>query len=259
MEDDMLFCPEMAPTENGMQNGIELFEINESIVMVSGDPGSKPVFPKVAAQPLRAQSAHQDVSPLGLSCRGAALHMAQYLIKTPMYTSALTGAGEVLWIQGFKVFGHEEQLAMFLYMCRQVRYTEKCKGHDFAIPPGKYYLGDAGFLHVMHCCPHDYKELFNLHHAQAQNVVECIFGIVKWQFQLINTAPEYSLKKQAKMDLDGATLEDLNNYCQQSHTLTTDDYSTHISHEEHDQANDFQDRIAKEMWEQYQQYLQQNM
>ncbi|KAF9487157.1 hypothetical protein BDN71DRAFT_1351245, partial [Pleurotus eryngii] len=66
------------------------------------------------------------------------------------------------------------------------------------------------------------------------------FGVVKWQFRLINTAPEYLLKKQAKMvlalcvlhnfihvhdpqDLDGATLEDLNNYCQQSHTPTTDD------------------------------------
>ena len=60
-------------------------------------------------------------------------------------------------------------------------------------------------------------------------------------------------------DLDGATLEDLNNYRQQSHTPTTDDYSTHISHEERDRANDFRDRIAKQMWEQYQQYLQQNM
>lgn len=124
--------------------------------------------------------------------------------------------------------------------------------------------------------PHDYKELFNLRHAQARNVVERIFGVVKRRFRLINTAPEYLLKKQAKMvlalcvlhnficvhdpqDLDGATLEDLNNYRQQSHTPTTDDYSTHISHEERDRANDFRDRIAKQMWEQYQQYLQQNM
>ncbi|KAF9493224.1 hypothetical protein BDN71DRAFT_1376471, partial [Pleurotus eryngii] len=38
-------------------------------------------------------------------------------------------------------------------------------------------------------------------HAQARNVVECVFGVVKRRFQLINTAPEYSLKKQAKMVL----------------------------------------------------------
>ncbi|KAG9218342.1 hypothetical protein CCMSSC00406_0007287 [Pleurotus cornucopiae] len=175
------------------------------------------------------------------------------------------------------------------------RVFADARATDFAIPPGKYYLGDAGFpacdallvpyrgvrYHLKEWSrstntPRDYKELFNLRHAQARNVVERIFGVVKRRFRLINTAPEYSLKKQAKMvlalcvlhnfirvhdpqDLDGATLEDLNNYRQQSHTPTTDDYSTHISHEERDRANDFRDRIAKQMWEQYQQYLQQNM
>lgn len=81
---------------------------------------------------------------------GAALHMAQYLIKTPMYTSALTGeqwTKELLdghWerfhnmmgmnkrvfrklnqelekysgFKGSRYIGQEEQLAMFLYMCR---------------------------------------------------------------------------------------------------------------------------------------------
>ncbi|KAF9249183.1 hypothetical protein L218DRAFT_799376, partial [Marasmius fiardii PR-910] len=40
------------------------------------------------------------------------------------------------------------------------------------------------------------KELFNLCHAQACNVVEQIFGILKWQFPVFSRAPEYSIDYQ---------------------------------------------------------------
>jgi len=46
--------------------------------------------------------------------------------------------------------------------------------------------------------PKNYRELFNLQHAQARNVIEWIFGVVKRQFRLL-VAPEYNLKTQAKM------------------------------------------------------------
>jgi hypothetical protein len=49
------------------------------------------------------------------------------------------------------------------------------------------------------CRPKNYRELFNLRHTQAQNVVERIFGVVKRQFQLLVAAPEYDLATQAKM------------------------------------------------------------
>ena len=39
--------------------------------------------------------------------------------------------------------------------------------------------------------------LFNLHHTQAWNIVECIFGIYKHHFGVVEAAPEYSPKIQA--------------------------------------------------------------
>ena len=40
-------------------------------------------------------------------------------------------------------------------------------------------------------------ELFNLHHASACNVIEWIFGVLKWKFHILHLAPEYSLDLQA--------------------------------------------------------------
>jgi hypothetical protein len=49
------------------------------------------------------------------------------------------------------------------------------------------------------CRPKNYRELFNLRHAQARNVIERIFGVVKRRFRLLVVAPEYDLATQAKM------------------------------------------------------------
>ena len=47
--------------------------------------------------------------------------------------------------------------------------------------------------------PRNYKELYNLCHSQAQNVIECIFSVVKQQFCLMVAAPEYSFETQTKI------------------------------------------------------------
>ncbi|EGO05085.1 hypothetical protein SERLA73DRAFT_44852, partial [Serpula lacrymans var. lacrymans S7.3] len=47
--------------------------------------------------------------------------------------------------------------------------------------------------------PKDFKELFNLRHAQARNVIGHIFVVVKRHFQLMVAAPEYALEVQAKL------------------------------------------------------------
>ncbi|KZT18145.1 hypothetical protein NEOLEDRAFT_1080905, partial [Neolentinus lepideus HHB14362 ss-1] len=46
--------------------------------------------------------------------------------------------------------------------------------------------------------PQDREELFNLWHAQACNVIEHIFGVVKRHFDLMVASPEYSTIMQAK-------------------------------------------------------------
>jgi hypothetical protein len=87
------------------------------------------------------------------------------------------------------------------------------RAHDFRIPRGYYYLGDAGFalsenLHIPYCntryhlhewewgshCPQNKEELFNLRHSQARNVIERRFGIDKRRFGLMTACPEYFLE-----------------------------------------------------------------
>jgi len=47
--------------------------------------------------------------------------------------------------------------------------------------------------------PQNYKELFNLRHAQARNVIERIFGVLRKRFPIIVQAPEFSLAMQSKL------------------------------------------------------------
>ena len=42
--------------------------------------------------------------------------------------------------------------------------------------------------------PVNKEELFNLRHAQAQNVIEHIFGVLKRRFRILVIPPEYSVK-----------------------------------------------------------------
>jgi hypothetical protein len=51
----------------------------------------------------------------------------------------------------------------------------------------------------LHSRPTTLEELFNLHHSQARNCVERIFGIIKRQFGVFSHAPEYPIETQAKL------------------------------------------------------------
>ncbi|CAK5266818.1 unnamed protein product [Mycena citricolor] len=94
------------------------------------------------------------------------------------------------------------------------------RDHDFAVPAGMYFLADAGFpLCDVLMTPYHYhavryhlrewgtagqrpqnrEELFNLRHAQARNVVERIFGILKRRWMVFQRAPEYPIEMQAKL------------------------------------------------------------
>jgi hypothetical protein len=76
----------------------------------------------------------------------------------------------------------------------------------FITPPGKYWLGDAGYpnsdtiltpyrgtrYHLKEQRlagkkPENSKELFNLRHASLRNVIERIFGVVKRKYQILRT------------------------------------------------------------------------
>ncbi|KAI7769546.1 hypothetical protein LZL87_014369 [Fusarium oxysporum] len=90
---------------------------------------------------------------------------------------------------------------------------------SFKIPPGRFYLADAGFglrrgilipfsrvrYHLQDWGdadkrPEDEKELYNLRHAQLRTIVEQAFGRCKRKWKIIrNSAPEYSFSNQIKI------------------------------------------------------------
>ena len=47
--------------------------------------------------------------------------------------------------------------------------------------------------------PQSKEELFNLRHAQARNVIERIFGVIKKRWTVLVLAPQYDLKLQAQL------------------------------------------------------------
>jgi DDE superfamily endonuclease len=117
--------------------------------------------------------------------------------------------------------------------------------------------------------PQNAREIFNLRHAGARNVIEWIFGVVKQRFQLMVAAPEYSLAVQGKIiraicvlhnfirvhnpDEDlGVTDAELS---RRTPRRSAADFGGSVSAEERTIANVRRDEIAQRMWEQYQEYI----
>ena len=174
----------------------------------------------------------------------------------------------------------------------------------FSVPTGFYYLADAGFPHCKEllvpfrgvryhlqewgaaglryvlcviyllfthsCSPVNAKELFNLRHAQARNVIERIFGVLKQRFRILLLPPRYPLDFQPCIP---AALCALQNFIREMDhdegTLPTDPYQTTIEPfpsdvnsdhsgfitEDGDEANSEvklrRMNIANAMWESY--------
>ncbi|KIL55163.1 hypothetical protein M378DRAFT_18193 [Amanita muscaria Koide BX008] len=176
---------------------------------------------------------------------------------------------------------------------------EYAREHDLAIPAGRYLLADAGFpicdelitpyhgvrYHLKEWArgsqrPQTYQELFNLRHAQARNVIERVFGIIKKRFNLLRAAPEYSEVMQAKFvssigalhnfirihdPSDNAMTESVDGEITtasgthlveegpgQPREISQEELGFQITNEEKERAEARRDRIAKKMWDDYQ-------
>lgn len=81
-----------------------------------------------------------------------------------------------------------------------------------------------------HCLfrPQNKEEVFNLRHAQARNVVERIFGVVKKCCDILNRPPEYDLDIQAAIPAGLVAL----------HNFILDHDETDLSHYMDDDNND---------------------
>lgn len=88
------------------------------------------------------------------------------------------------------------------------------------IPPGKYYLADAGYYCTEYMMtpyrgvryhlreralaqqkPRNKEELFNNRHASLRNVIERILGVIKRKYKITRLAPEYPFATQVKIVL----------------------------------------------------------
>ena len=118
----------------------------------------------------------------------------------------------------------------------------------------------------MYYRPHNKKELFNLQHALARNIIEQIFGVLKCKFQFLQLAPEYSIDIQTWIPVTLATV--YNFICDQQpeedgkdgnededdqpidRGVDVDDDEAE-QNEGLDEDNERRDQISGEMWAQY--------
>ena len=116
------------------------------------------------------------------------------------------------------------------------------------------------------------EELFNLHHAQLCNVIEHIFGVLKQKFQILLLPVEYNLARQARLP---AALCAIHNFIRDHDPEINDpdNDGADVDQENYQGGGHFEaeglgadnaegaamrDRIAQDMWEDYQNYLQDN-
>jgi hypothetical protein len=127
------------------------------------------------------------------------------------------------------------------------------------------------------------KEIFNLRHASARNVIEQIFGILKQHFRILQLPPQYDMSIQS---LIPPTLAAIHNFIRQYDPgdIHVYDYLNNPNDDNNEEpldplmgvhpesvgelgvgvvmpqeraaANERQDKIAADMWAQYQDYLQ---
>jgi hypothetical protein len=158
--------------------------------------------------------------------------------------------------------------------------------NGFITPPGKYWLGDAGYpntdtilvpyrgtrYHLKETRlagkkPENAKELFNLRHASLRNVIERIFGLVKRKYQILRSPSEYAIETQTRIILACCTLH---NFVRSREGDKADFYlatqsiivnniqpavSFPIGQVSSKEMDRFRDEIAEKMWSDYQNYI----
>ena len=160
--------------------------------------------------------------------------------------------------------------------------------HGFITPPGKYWLGDAGYpnsdtilvpyrgtrYHLKEQRlagkkPENSKELFNLRHASKRNVIERIFGVVKRKYQILRTPLEYSMETQPRIILACCTIhnyvrsiegEKADMWLDMETRLVIPDIQPAVVYPESSTTSSrkmdkFRDELAEKMWAQYQRYI----
>ena len=113
--------------------------------------------------------------------------------------------------------------------------------------------------------PTNKEELFNLRHASARNVIERIFGVLKRRFCILIIPPAYSPELQAKIPAALCTIHNfIREFDSSEGKLPADNFSfgygdTNGDGEAsggNDRSDSRRDRIASDMWRDYQRILE---
>lgn len=108
--------------------------------------------------------------------------------------------------------------------------------------------------------PANKEELFNLQYAQTWNVIEHIFGVLKWHFHILLIPSEYYVKVQAQIP---SALCAIHNFIQihnpkeeipnpGDNEVQQVDYENNV----YGDVAARQDKIAQDMWDSYQRVLE---
>jgi DDE superfamily endonuclease len=121
--------------------------------------------------------------------------------------------------------------------------------------------------------PRNAEELFNLRHASAHNIIERSFGVLKWCFRILIHPPQFDMDIQAHVP---PALAALHNFIRKYNPDNIADFDNVEDPQpgacmegpaaaeegqladglpgaaEREQTNERRDRIAQEMWTQYQ-------
>ncbi|KAI7952036.1 hypothetical protein MJO28_007720 [Puccinia striiformis f. sp. tritici] len=169
------------------------------------------------------------------------------------------------------------------------RLWDRARLSSLKIPPGKWLLGGAGFPLSESCLvpyqatkyhlkdwdvpggkkPQKYKELFNLQHASAWNVIEQIFGVIKRRFEVIDSGCYYDISIQVKVIIVMAFIHNFIRVTDPTDIISSDQESIlpdacqpatieyrELHHQGIDcrdstRATKLRDEIAKKMWSDY--------
>lgn len=142
------------------------------------------------------------------------------------------------------------------------------RNNPFQVPSEKYYLVDAGYsngpgflapyrgtrYHLNEWTgnrPRNYKELFNLRHSSARNVIERAFGLLKKRWSILRTSSFFNIKTQIRIINACCTLHNFIRIEQLNDSILEDQDLMYLASVDADIANqppsdqnNFHDRIT---------------